>query len=147
MSLIGFAVQDHPEHFDTTKTPHGTVLCALGETVRLLSNSHPIVDVEPVAVPDGEPPAVMEDVPITITPAELGRHHYRVRTQDGLDTDVTIMAVEPAALAWVEALPSPSPHSVSASPRKILTELARFDQSFTGRVTELHGKALANYGL
>jgi hypothetical protein len=147
MSLIAFAVQDHPETFSTAKQPHGLLVCLLGETVQLRSDGHPITSIEPVAVPEGEAAAVVEDVPITITPAELGRHHYRARTLDGVDYDVTLVACDPACIEWIEALPSPNPHSQSASPRQILTALARNDQGFTGRVEQLHNKPLANYGL
>jgi hypothetical protein len=147
MSLIAFAVQDHPETFTTAKQPHGLLVCLLGETVQLRSDGHPIVDIEPVAVPEGEPAAVLEDVPVTITPAELGRYHFRARTMDGVDYDVTLVVCDPACIAWIEALPSPNQFSRSASPRRILTELARNEQDFTGRVAELHSKPLANYGL
>jgi hypothetical protein len=147
MSLVAFSQADHPETFDTSKQPHGMIVCVLGETISLRSNSHPITSIEPVALPDGEPATVVEDVPVAITPVEVGRHHYRARTLDGVDTDVSILACDPACIAWIEALPSPNQHSRSRTPREILASLARFDQSFTGRVAELHGKPLANHGL
>jgi hypothetical protein len=116
-----------------------------GETLSVVSDGPPIVSITTVASPAGDPPVIDDEAtPCTIALAAVGRHHFRVRTGDGVDTDVSAIVCESAALDRINARTRDGHRDVDR--RRVLRELARNDQTFTGLASQLAGKPLENFG-
>jgi hypothetical protein len=98
-----------------------------------------------VAGPQGAPAIIDDEAqPLTITASTVGRYHYRAHTADGVDTDVSLIVCEPAALARVPERTNDGNREVDR--RRVLRELARYDAAFNGLASELANKPLASYG-
>lgn len=129
--------------FSTALNSPPFVEALLGESVSLASKSSPIESVSVVAAPNGDPPVIDDEAkPLTVTPAAVGRHHFRVHTIDGIDTDVSVIVCEPDCLDVIRG----APHSAPVDKRRVLRQLAQFDAGFAGTTDELKTKHLANYG-
>jgi hypothetical protein len=133
---------DRPIRFSTSFNAPPFVEALLGETVKLTADGQRIETVTIVAEPT-EGATLVEDR--TVTPAEPGRYHLRIRTTDGIDTNVALVCCQPECLARI-ADRSPSDGSAAIDKRRVLREFARYDQSFTGLADELSNKPLANFG-
>jgi hypothetical protein len=116
-----------------------------GEVVSLASDGFPIESVAVVAAPPGGSPVVdFETKPVTVTPAKVGRHHLRVRTSDGIDTDVSVIVCESGCVDRIADRQRSGGDSIDK--RRVLRELARYDATFTGLASDLANKPLQNYG-
>ena len=124
------------EHFNGSP-PREVVL---GEAVELRATGARITSIDVRTMPVGDPPAIDGS---TITPRAVGIHHFIVESSDGERCDVRFVVCEPACIEWLAT--HVNSHSSPGS-RKIMASLAAHAPWFTGRATELPGKALAPFG-